>query len=120
VAWRDDPQTAAALENVSVWPEVVAAGERAVGGGSVDKARLEQIHAQIIQSASRIRLSDAAASDEEMARLASRAMGLASRLALGLSEGSLEQQQVELAAARLNEAIAAYEAEAAVRQAQCG
>jgi hypothetical protein len=119
-AWAKDPGIKAALKNTDLWPELIAAGNKAAGGAAVDQARMKQIDAQISRAANTIRNSAAASGAEELTQSASRAMGLASRLAAGLADGSLNQESASDAVAKLNDAIAAYETETAAQQARCG
>jgi hypothetical protein len=119
-AWMKDPAIKATIKNTDLWPELVAAGQNAANGTAIDQARVQEIAAQLDAAAGTIKRSDAAAADKMMTETSSRAMGLASRLAEGLSAGSLDQTGAEDAVSRLQDAIAAYETEAAAQNGQCG
>jgi hypothetical protein len=119
-AWMADPTIKAAMAKSSLWPDVVAAGEKAAAGESVDRATMQQAYDQMAKLASDLRGAAAAKGDTELTRLAGHAMGAASRLAGGLASGNLDQQEAGDALTELRQAIDAYNAEVAAEQAQCG
>lgn len=119
-AWLNDPEVKTALEKASLWPEVIAQGEKAAAGEPVDTAAMKQDFDQMAKLGKSLRTSDVGEGDHAPLQLAGRAMGLTSRLASSLSEGNLDAQAAGTAVAEARAAIAAYEEDAAARQASCG
>ena len=119
-AWRNSPEVKAALDKMSLWPEVIAEGEKAAAGQPVDTALMQKDFAQMEDLAKQLRTTNDTTGDHAPLQLSGRAMGLASRLAGGLATGSLDAKGAAEAVAAAKEAIAAYQDDAAKRQAECG
>jgi hypothetical protein len=118
-AWIDDPEVKAALEKAALWPDVIAQGEQAAAGETVDTAAMARAFEQMAKLGQQLRESETEG-DRAPLQLAGRAMGLTSRLAGGLSEGNLDAPAAAAAVTEAKTAIAAYEEDAAARQAACG
>jgi hypothetical protein len=119
-AWRNSPEVKAALDKMSLWPEVIAEGEKAAAGQPVDTALMQKDFAQMEDLAKQLRTTNDTTGDHAPLQLSGRAMGLTSRLAGGLATGSLDAKGAAEAVAAAKEAIAAYQDDAAKRQAECG
>jgi hypothetical protein len=119
-AWRNNADVKAALAKMSLWPEVIAEGEKAAAGQPVDTALMKQDFDQMENLAKQLRTANLPESDHAPLQLSGRAMGLTSRLAGGLATGSLDAKGAADSVAAAKEAIAAYQEDAAKRQAECG
>jgi hypothetical protein len=118
-AWRNTPDVKAALDKVSLWPAVIAEGEKAAAGQPVDKAAMQKDFDQMSKLATQLRTSSAEG-DHAPLQLSGRAMGLTSRLAGGLATGSLDAKAAGAAVTEAKAAIADYQDDAAQREAACG
>jgi hypothetical protein len=118
-AWRNTPEIKAALEKASLWPAVIAEGEKAAAGQPFDTAAMQQDFAQMEKLAKQLRETNLSEEEREPVQLAGKAMGLTSRLAGGLATGTLDQQGASDAVGAAKEAIAAYQEDAAKREADC-
>jgi hypothetical protein len=118
-AWRNNPDVQASLEKMALWPAVIAEGEKAAAGQPVDKAAMQQDFDQMDKLGKRLRTTNLTEGDHAPLQLAGRAMGSTSRLAGGLATGTLDQQAAGEAVAAAKTAIAAYQEDAAAREAAC-
>ena len=119
-AWLQDPQVQADLEKVSFWPDIIAEGEKLARGEEVDVAKMQATYDQMAKVAKELRASGGDDVGHDSIALAGKAMGLASRLAGALATKDIDAAGAETAVTNLKEAIAAYEANVAERQAACG
>lgn len=119
-AWLQDPQVKSDMEKMSYWPEIIAEGEKAAKGEPVDVAKMQATYDQMAKVAKDLRASSGDDVNHDSVALAGKAMGLASRLAGALATKEIDAAGAATAVTNLNEAIAAYEANVAERQASCG
>ncbi len=117
-AWRANADVQAVLEKASLWPAVIAEGEKAAAGEAVDTGAMQDAGDQMAKQGKKLMAGDAAAAPDSLL-LARRAMGLTSRLAVDLGEGNLDAAAAGTAVTEAKAAISAYEDDAAARQAAC-
>lgn len=118
-AWRSNAEVQAALEKMALWPAVIAEGEKAAAGQPVDTAAMQQDFDQLNRLGRQLRTMNVSQGDQAPLQLSGRAMGQMARLAEGLATGTLDQQAAGDAVAEAKLAIAAYQDDAAEREAAC-
>jgi len=119
-AWLSNPDVKAALDQATLWPAVIAEGEKAAAGEAVDTVTMKQDSEQMAKLGRQLIASNGGEGDQAPPQLARRALGLTSRLANDLSDDSLDAKAAATAVAEAKAAIAAYEEGAAARQTACG
>lgn len=119
LAWQDDPGVKAALAYTADWPLVVAEGEKLAAGEPIDAEAMQALATELDGQANVLRESDNEDLDHDAVAYAARAMGLASRLAAGLADGTRTEANVGDTVAEAKAAIARFEDDAAARQAAC-
>lgn len=119
LAWKDEPGVQAALAYTANWPQILAEGEKLAAGEPVDAEAMQTLYAELDGQAGALRDTGSDELGHDAVAYAGRAMGLASRMAGGLGDGTLTQAEAGDAVADLRVAIGRYELDAAARDAAC-
>ena len=119
LAWQDDPGVQAALAYTADWPLIVAEGEKLAAGEPIDTEAMQALATELDGQANVLRESDSEDLDHDTVAYAARAMGLASRLAAGMADGTRTEANVGDLVAEVKTAIARFEEDTAARQAAC-
>ncbi len=119
LAWQDDAGVQAALAYTADWPLVVAEGEKLAAGEPIDTEAMQALATELDGQANVLRESDSEDLDHDTVAYAARAMGLASRLAAGMADGTRTEANVGDLVAEVKSAIARFEEDTAARQAAC-
>ena len=120
LSWLNDPQVTSALAKSALWPEIIAAAEKAAAGQSFDKAQMQNDSAALANVSDALQETKSDPANRDSARLAGRAMNIASRIADGLATGTMDQQSVQSALTALQKVIADYDADRTAHLARCG
>jgi len=119
LAWQDDAGVQAALAYTADWPLIVAEGEKLAAGEPIDTEAMQALATELDGQANVLRESDSEDLDHDTVAYAARAMGLASRLAAGMADGTRTEANVGDLVAEVKSAIARFEEDTAARQAAC-
>jgi hypothetical protein len=119
LAWQESPDVQAALAYTADWPLIVAEGEKLAAGEPIDTEAMQALATELDGQANVLRESDNEDLDHDAVAYAARAMGLASRLAAGMADGTRTEANVGDIVAEVKTAIARFEDDAAARQAAC-
>jgi hypothetical protein len=120
LSWLNDPQVKAALEKSALWPEIIAEAQKAAAGQSIDKALMQNDSKALENVSDALQETKSDPANRDSARLAGRAMNIASRIADGLATGTMDQQTVQSALTALQKVIADYDADRTAHLARCG
>jgi len=110
----------AALEERTLWPEVIAELEKAAAGEQIDQKHSQQLSEQLAKAIRFLHDSRIAGKNPETSQLAITAMRLSERSAEKLGRKQLSQNGAETALAELKQAIAGYEERAKAEETRCG
>jgi len=120
LSWLNDPQVMAALEKSALWPEIIAEAQKAAAGQAIDKALMQNDSKALANVPDALQETKSDPANRDSARLAGRAMNIASRIADGLAKGTMDQQTVQSALTALQKVIADYDADRTAHLARCG
>jgi hypothetical protein len=119
-AFVSDPEMHSALEERTLWPEVIAELEKAAVGEQIDQKHSQQLSEQLAKAIRSLHDSRIAGKNPETSQLAITAMRLSERSAEKLGRKQLSQNGAETALAELKQAIAGYEERAKAEETRCG
>lgn len=117
--WWDDPDVKAALELTALWPEVIAEGEKAAAGQSVDTELMRKDFEQMSKVATSLRDMEVAPVNRDTAKLLAKAMGSVSRMAGAMADNKLDKEAAAAAVTEAKQSIADYQAEVEAQKAHC-
>ena len=118
-AWMEQPEVANALKT-PLWNEILAQGEKAAAGETVDLDQVKADAATLDGVATTMRTLAGDDVKQDAVAATSQLIGHAAKLANGLADGSDTPAETQEKVSALKDAIATYEADAAAQLAACG